>query len=61
MRTSIIIGFVALATLIGTALLAALGQGANERARERNAPVTIDPTELTRKVGPLPLQFYDAI
>ena len=62
MRTSIIIGFVALATVIGTALLAAFGQGVNERARTRDsAAITIDPAELTRMAGPMPLQFYDAI
>jgi hypothetical protein len=62
MRTSIIIGFVALAAVIGTALLAAFGQGVNERAHGRDsAPITIDPTGLSRKAGPLPLQVYDAI
>jgi hypothetical protein len=61
MRISIIIGLVAFATVIGSALLAAFGHDANQSARDRPVPVTLDPTDLTRKAGPLPLQFYDAV
>jgi hypothetical protein len=62
MRISIIIGFVALASVIGSALLAAFGQGANQTSRDRGtAPITIDPSELTRAAGPMLPQFYEAI
>jgi hypothetical protein len=61
MRTSIIVNVVTFAILAGAALLAALGQHVIERARARDASVTIDPIELTKKADPLPLQFYDVI
>ncbi len=62
-RTSIITWFAPFIVLIGGAVLAALAQGASEPPDTRSNPtLSIDTRELAEKaIGPLPLQFYDAI